>query len=165
MRQLRSQQKNIMIYGSHHRYDDAIKVESRLQNFQPEVVCAEATLGKDISKHSVEIMSAKNIAEDIEAEFWHIDLDEGEFPFLERMKELDPEEIEKVSGEANNLQDSRDMRQAMKEIDTDIHEYNLERESGMIAVIREAIQRYNRIFIVVGAAHFNIIYRNLQAVL
>jgi hypothetical protein len=165
IRRINRQQKDIMIYGSHHRYEDAIDIKPKLENFQPEIVCAEATLGKDISKHSSEILEAKNIAEKIGAEFWHIDLDDGDFPFLSRIEDLDPSDQRKVSGTAENINDSRNMRQSMREVDEEMHKYNLERESGMIAAIREAINRYNSIFIVIGAAHFNIIYRNIQAVI
>lgn len=157
--------KEILLYGSNHGTEDRFHIQDLIRDFRPEVVCAEAVIGKDINKHTIEIVTAKNMAEEYNADFWHIDINEQDVSFSNLLSNLDDSEKDQISGSVNTREDSQRLRSDMKDVSQKMHNYNLRRESFMIGTISEAVKRYDRILIIVGGGHYNTIKNHIYSLI
>lgn len=157
--------KEILVYGSNHITEDRFHIQDLIKDFRPQVVCAEAVIGKDIAKHTVEIVTAKDMSKEYNADFWHIDINEENISFSNILSNLDNDEKDQISGSVNTKHDSQRMRSDMKEVSETMHNYNLRRESFMIGAISEAINRYDRILVIVGGGHYSTIRNHIYSLM
>lgn len=153
----------IRLYGSHHTISDVENVQEHIRSFCPDLVCMEADPKMDSSEHTVDVSGIEELSRKNSTEFWHIDTYSSDFNLEDKILSLEEDEKERVTGTARNIGESDSIRDALSELDKEASRYNSRRESAMIGSILYAKEKYENILLVVGAAHYSRMYRNISA--
>lgn len=156
---------DVFIYGTHHNdidnVDDYSNIINNIRIFKPDIVCVESKLNRDTTENYNGDLEAVNEANTDKNEFdiWNIDLyEEKDFKFYEFIENLDESDIDKISGFVNDISEIQELRDNMKDISSKVHKYHSIRESAMCGSIYQAINSYEKVLVVVGAAHIGRIY-------